>query len=849
MHTITNAAGHVNNTYNAHGQPLTLTDPNGVVTTLTYDLRQRLTSRTVGTELTTIEYWPTGLLKKVTLPDSSYLLYSYDDAHRLTAIEDTEGNRVAYTLDNMGNRTVEQSYDPSNALTQTRTRVFDTLNRLSREIGAAGTADVTTTYGYDDNGNQLGIEAPLGRDSSQTYDELNRLTQTTDPLSGNVGYGYNALDQLISITDPRSKVTTYTYNALGDLTQQVSPDTGTTTSTYDSGGNLATSTDARNKTASYSYDALNRVTSIGYPDQTITYTYDTGTNQNGRLTGITDNSGSTSWSYDPQGRVTSRQQSMGITKTTGYAYDNAGRLKTLILPSGNTVTYIYTDGKVTSLKLNGSTTILSNVLYQPFGPTRGWTWGNSTLAIREYDTDGLITDIDSAGLKSYGYDDAFRITSITDASNSALSQTYGYDLLDRLTAASGSGLSQIWTYDANGNRLTQGGSSSSTYTVSTTSNRLSSVSGAVTRSYTYDNAGNTTNDGAATFTYNDAGRMVFTTKSSVTTTYALNALGQRVKKTSGGSSRYFVYDESGRLLGEYNNAGTLIQETLWLGDIPVATLRPNGTGIIHFYVHTDHLNTPRRLSRPSDNVIVWRWDSDPFGVAGANEDPDGDSTPVAYNLRFPGQYLDAETGLRYNYFRDYDPATGRYAQSDPIGLKGGPNTYAYVSGNPIRLIDPFGLFCTQDFLWHYYAGGGVPIDLARVGLRDDFVNHPSVRTSVEGFKNQLRIEGIQRARSGCAGRSSGKVHDSFDLKGQTTTNVYGVFSCLFSVASSTFFMEGSCSLEADCCSRNMTLRCTTTFSIRDWFRDVCGPGCELPGGTPYPIFEAFNEFMNESRSF
>lgn len=143
----------------------------------------------------------------------------------------------------------------------------------------------------------------------------------------------------------------------------------------------------------------------------------------------------------------------------------------------------------------------------------------------------------------------------------------------------------------------------------------------------------------------------------------------------------------------------------------------------------------------------------------------------------------------------------------------------------------------------------MPIDLARVGLRDDFVNHPSVRTSVEGFKNQLRIEGIQRARSGCAGRSSGKVHDSFDLKDQTTTNVYGVFSCLFSVASSTFFMEGSCPLEADCCSRKMTLRCTTTFSIRDWFRDVCGPGCELPGGTPYPIFEAFNEFLNEGRSF
>ena len=126
------------------------------------------------------------------------------------------------------------------------------------------------------------------------------------------------------------------------------------------------------------------------------------------------------------------------------------------------------------------------MLYQPFGPIRGWSWGNSSLAVREYDTDGKITDIDSAGLKSYGYDDACRITSITDAANSSLSQSYGYDLLDRLTSAMGTSLNQGWSYDANGNRLSQTGSASSTYTVSSTSNRLSGVSGALSCSYGYD---------------------------------------------------------------------------------------------------------------------------------------------------------------------------------------------------------------------------------------------------------------------------------------------------------------------------------------------------------------------------
>jgi RHS repeat-associated protein len=179
----------------------------------------------------------------------------------------------------------------------------------------------------------------------------------------------------------------------------------------------------------------------------------------------------------------------------------------------------------------------------------------------------------------------------------------------------------------------------------------------------------------------------------------LNVLGQRVKK-SGTSITLFVYDESGHLLGEYDGSGNLIEETVWMGDVPVATLRPNGTGISVYYIHTDHLNTPRRISRPTDNVIVWRWDSEPFGTAAANQDPDGDGTQFVYNPRFPGQYFDAETGLNYNYFRDYDPAIGRYAESDPIGLHGGVNTYAYGKGSAVSNIDPYGLVSIADE-WSY----------------------------------------------------------------------------------------------------------------------------------------------------
>jgi RHS repeat-associated protein len=266
--------------------------------------------------------------------------------------------------------------------------------------------------------------------------------------------------------------------------------------------------------------------------------------------------------------------------------------------------------------------------------------------------------------------------------------------LDRLATATGTGLNETWTYDANGNRQTQGGATSSTYTVSTASNRLASISGGLTRTYAYAPSGQTTGYGGLTFTYLDSGRLSSVSNGTTTTTYVLNALGQRVKK-SGTSITLFIYDESGHLLGEYDGSGNLIEETVWMGDVPVATLRPNGTGVSVYYVHTDHLNTPRRISRPSDNVIVWRWDSEPFGTASANQDPDGDGIAFVYNPRFPGQYYDAETGLNYNAYRDYDPAVGRYIESDPIGLHGGINTYAYVHSNPPLRIDPLGL-CDDD---------------------------------------------------------------------------------------------------------------------------------------------------------
>ena len=698
LQTVTDPVGNVTtyNTYNVHGQPLTITDPNGTVTTLTYDLRERLTSRQVGTETTSFSYYPTGLLKQVTLPDSSYVLYTYDTAHRLTQISDGAGNSIKYTLDAMGNRTATKTYDPSSVLHLTHTRVYNTLNELYQDVNAANTSAVTTTYGYDSNGNQTTIAAPVSRNTTNAYDPLNRLSQITDPNSGNTYFGYDAEDDLTSVKDPRSLTTTYGYTGFGDVKSLASPDTGTSSNTYDSGGNLSVATDARGSTSNYSYDAANRVTQIvyknsgGVTDQTIVFGYDSGTNGKGRLTSASDANHSMSWSYDTHGRVTGKGLVVGsFNKSVGYGYTNAD-LTALVTPSGQSVTYGYnTNHQITNIAVNG-TTVLSAVTYEPFGGVDGWTWGNGTSTVsRTFNGDGLVSQIVTAGVTlGYSFDNANRIIGISDSSNSALTWTYGYDPLDRLTSATTSAITDGWTYDANGNRLTQTGTTAITFSVSSTNNQLTTTSGGLVRTYGYDAAGNTQSNGAYSFAYNNRGRMASTNGAS--TLYLYNALGQMIEKSGTLGTTILMQDEAGHVIGEYSSTGGLVEETVWLGDVPVATLQPNGSGGINiFYVHTDHLNTPRKVSRPSDNQLEWRWDTDPFGTTAANQNPAGLGT-FMYDLRFPGQMYQAETGINQNWNRDYDPAVGGYVESDPIGLRGGLNTYSYARTSPLILVDPTG---------------------------------------------------------------------------------------------------------------------------------------------------------------
>lgn len=169
---------------------------------------------------------------------------------------------------------------------------------------------------------------------------------------------------------------------------------------------------------------------------------------------------------------------------------------------------------------------------------------------------------------------------------------------------------------------------------------------------------------------------------------------------SGGQTTVTVNQQTNggtwNLLGTFNlDAASYVELTDQANGYVIAdAVRIVGTGTggtpQTLYVHTDHEGTPR-LATNAAGTVVWRWGGAAFGDTAPNEDPDGDGIPTTISLRFAGQYADGESGLYYNWNRYYDPRTGRYLSSDPIGLRGGLNTYTYVENNPLTSVDPNGL--------------------------------------------------------------------------------------------------------------------------------------------------------------
>lgn len=809
---ISNALAQVTGftSYDNSGRLLTSVDANGLTTTLTYDLRGRLSTRTIGNALTKLDYDAAGNLTKVTAPDGTHASYVYDIANRLIRIENSSGGRIDYTLDDMGNRLSETISEVSNNIAvqlKAQSQLYDELGRLIHQLDSQ---NHTVSSEYDNNGNLIKSIDAKGQDTDFGFDPLDQLTTMTDFLNGVTTYEYDDQGNRTAVTDPAGNRTTFDYNAYSEVTERDSPDTGITTYTYDDAGNLLTKTDARSIVTTYTYDLLNRVKTVSYSNNTsedLVYAYDSCINGIGRLCLVSragDNS-STAYQYDVSGNITQLTETInGTAYSISYQYNDANQRIAMTLPSGRLISYTYgNQGQIGSLFVRDTPSstpylLANNISYQQFGGINNIHFANGLSQLFNYDQDyqidSIVTQVDANNTLSewfYNYDLNNNISDITDGISTSRSLDFDYDELDRLIQGIGSYGQIDFQYDANGNRTSKTDVNSFIYTTDTNSNQLSQITNTSiipneTEMLSYSDVGNlaskTANAITTTYTNNQANRLVQISDTTDTNSYVYNAQGQRTSKTTNAGSVHYLYDLNGQMIAEIDpTTGNHIREYVYLEDRPLALFQPPppsraiggnstgpdctgqtqvdlsnltfsdpsyecttavaittdtggfvqntntqvtlsapqitlsaGTSIALgatftagqpsgtlpsnglYYYHTDHLGTPRYLTDAQQN-IVWDADFKPFGEVNIL------TNSIDNNLRFPGQYFDQETGQHYNYFRDYAPELGRYIQSDPIGLSGGVNTYAYVLGNPMRYTDPLGLATSGQ--WKDCGGG------------------------------------------------------------------------------------------------------------------------------------------------
>jgi RHS repeat-associated protein len=736
--TITSGGLTASLRWNCNGGVLTsTTDPNGAKTSYSYDTTDNIW-RLAGTSFpdgggTTIDYTSSTVRDVYTNVFGSTQRHDQLDLDGLGRLETT-----SLVNDPDGQTYVNTSYDSNGRLLTVGnpyrttssggdTYAYDGLNRVTKithadstylQISYGGSASQScspSTYGYgypalytDESGNQRQVFT----------DALGRLIEADEPnssgsLTVSTCYTYDVLNNLYQLIQG-SETRTFPHDMLSRLTSSTTPEAGTVSLYYaTSAGSLCSGephavchrTDARGITTTYSYDALNRLSGKSYSNNNPTataYTYDqtsclglSACYNKGRRTTMTDASGSTEWAYDAMGRILIEQRTIGsVTKNIAYTYNLDGSVATLTYPSGRTITYTVSAAQrpLSAVDTGDSINYVLSATYAPQGAVAGALLGESgsfggityaatyTNRLLPYTATATSSGGNALNL-TFAYYANGNVETITNNLNTARTQTFTYDNLNRVATAQSQAASgtycwgQSFGYDRYANLLSATVTQCTAPMLSLNVNANNQVTNS---GFTYDASGDLTSDGTYTYTWDARHRL----QSAGGVTYTYDGDGKRVMKSSG---TLYWNRPHGRPLAETDASGNTLNEYIFFGGRRIA--RRDSSGNVYYYF-SDHLGTTKTLAT-SAGVVCYDADFLPFGYEMAY------TTTCAQNYKFTGLERDSETGLDQTLHRKYDPTLGRWLSADPKrGKVGNPqslNRYPYVRDNPVAFVDRLGL--------------------------------------------------------------------------------------------------------------------------------------------------------------